>query len=137
TLQPAEQDVARGLHEPLSLDHPAAVVGKLARTQEALKHRGSRFLELQEQRILLVAATLEQQDPAARADRADANDLVRDVHEAVALEEPAAVVLEAGTVSAEQTRHRVLQVARLLGLEQVGRADDHRRVADDPKATVD
>ena len=77
-MQPAEEDVAGGLHQPLSGDDPLAVVVKLARLEELLEHRGLGLLELQEQRVLAVAAE-QQRDPGARADAPDADDLARDV----------------------------------------------------------
>ena len=53
---PAEHDVAGGLHQPLTLDHPLGVIGVLALPEEWLEHRGLRFVELQEQWIVIVAA---------------------------------------------------------------------------------
>ena len=67
-----------GLHQALTLDDPLAVVGELALSQERLEHRRLRLLELQEQRIGLVAAGQEH-DPRPRADAADADDLARRV----------------------------------------------------------
>src|SRR5512133_404566 len=58
---PAQEDVADGLHHPLPGDHALAVLGEAAFGQRALQDRGGRLLDLQEQRVVLVA-TLEQDD---------------------------------------------------------------------------
>ena len=50
--QPAEEDVAGGLHQPLAGDDAPAVVGERALADEALEHRGLRLLRLQEQRVV-------------------------------------------------------------------------------------
>ena len=87
---PAEHDVAGGLRQSLALDDPLAVLGERALAQERLEHRCLRLLELQEQRVVLVAAE-HQHDPGARADAADADDLARRVDVAKALEQLPAV----------------------------------------------
>ena len=84
--QPAEQDVAGGLHEPLALDHPLAVVAELARPGVALEHRGVGLLDLQEQRVLAVTAH-HQHHPAARPDAADPDHLAGQIDEPVPVEE--------------------------------------------------
>ena len=70
-VEPAQEDVARGLHQMLAGHHPLAVIAELALAGELLEHRGLRLLELQEQRVLLVSAQ-HQHDPGTRADTADA-----------------------------------------------------------------
>src|SRR3954462_2244681 len=60
---PAEEDVARRLHQPLPLDHPAAVVAVGARAGVGLQHRRLRFLRLQEEWIVGVFAE-QQHDPS-------------------------------------------------------------------------
>ena len=76
-----------------------------------LQHRCRRFLDLQEQRVLLVAA-LEQDDERPRADAADADDLAGDVDELEPLEQVASVVLQGGPVGAELLVDRVLALRR-------------------------
>src|SRR4051794_40122129 len=87
-VDPAEEDVADGLHQPLS-DHDALpAVAVLARADELLEHRGPGLLRLQEERAAVV---LEHQDhPRARAHAADTDDLPGDVHQVVAVQQPAA-----------------------------------------------
>ena len=53
---PAQEDVAGGLHQALPGDDPLAVVGELALARVGLDHRPLRLLDLEEQRIVLVAA---------------------------------------------------------------------------------
>ena len=86
----AEHDVARGLGQALALDDALAVVCELALAEERLEHRRLRLLELEEERVVVVAAE-QQHDARPRADAADADDLARGVDVAVALEQAAAV----------------------------------------------
>ena len=76
-----------------------------------LEHRRGRFLDLQEQRVLLVAA-LEQDDERPGADAADAHDLAGHVDDLEALEQMAPVVLQRGPVGAELLADRVLRLRR-------------------------
>src|SRR5262249_61994941 len=69
---PAEEDVARRLHQALACNHPLAAVLVLALAGELLEHRALRLLDLQEQRIAIVNAE-EERDPGARPDAADAD----------------------------------------------------------------
>src|SRR5262249_51445060 len=64
---PAEEDVAGGLHQPLAGDDTLAAIAVFAFAGELLEHRALGFLDLQEQRILVVA-TEEERDPGACAD---------------------------------------------------------------------
>ena len=52
-LGPTEEHVAGGLHEPVAVHDPLAVVGKDARTRVRLQHRGAGLLHLEEERIAL------------------------------------------------------------------------------------
>ena len=85
---PAEEQVAGGLHQPLSLHHPLAVVGLRARAQVRLEHGAIGLLHLQEQWVVAVAAD-EQGDPAARADAADTDHLAGHVDDPVPVEQVA------------------------------------------------
>ena len=96
-VQPAEEDVAAGLHQALPGDDPLAMVGELAWRHELLEHRRLRFLQLQEQRFVFVASQ-QQRDPVAGADAADADDLAREVEQAKLVDQHAAVALEAREV---------------------------------------
>ena len=100
-LDPAEHDVAGGLREPLALDDALAVLGERALAQERLEHRRLRLLELQEQRIVVVAAE-HQDDPGARAHAADADDLAGRVDVAIALEQPPPVGAQRPPVRADE-----------------------------------
>ena len=98
-----------------------------------LEHRRRRLLDLQEQRILLVAS-LEQDDERPRADAADAHDLAGHVDDLEPLQQVAPIVLQRGPVGAELLVDRVLRARRrhAVGRVQVAGRDDDRRLADDP-----
>ena len=131
---PAEHHVARGLHQPLALDHALAVVRELALAEERLEHRRLRLLHLQEQRVVVVAAE-EEDDPRPRADAADADDLAGGVDEAEPLEQVAAVALQRPPVRADDAPRRPR--TRSSPSASSRDRDDQRRVADDPRLAVD
>ncbi len=128
--QPAEHDVAGGLHQPLALHHAAAVVGELALAQERLQHRGLRLLALQEQRVLVVAAQ-HQHHPRARAHAAHPHHFARQVHVAVVLQQLLAVALQARPVGAQEVVHPLMKFFRLHPWQQVLDTHQQGRVADD------
>ena len=74
TTQPPQQDVAAGLHQPLTLHHPLRGVGVATRTEIPLEHRRLGLLDLHQQRVLVVVSQ-QQNDPRPGADTADADDL--------------------------------------------------------------
>ena len=76
-----------------------------------LEHRRGRLLDLQEQRVLLVAA-LEQHDERPGADAADTDDLAGDVDDLEPLQQMAPVVLQRRAVGAELVVDRVLDLRR-------------------------
>ena len=69
---------------PATIRSPCCANSTLA--QERLEHRSLRLLELEEQRVAVVASE-QKQDPGAGADASDTDDLPRRVNVAVALEE--------------------------------------------------
>jgi hypothetical protein len=71
---PTEENVAGGLHQALPGDNALAAVGVLAFADEPFQHRFLSFFRLQEQRVLVVPPEHEQ-NPGARANAADADDL--------------------------------------------------------------
>jgi hypothetical protein len=77
-MQPAEQHVARRLHQPLAVDDPAALVGLLGAGGVGLEHRPLRLLDLEHERVGGVAAE-QQHDPRTGTHAADADDLVGEV----------------------------------------------------------
>ena len=89
--EPAQQDVALGLHQPLALDHTLAVVVEGALAEIRLQHRRLGLLRLEEERIVAVAPQ-HQHDPRPGADAADADDLAGRVDVPEPLEERAPVV---------------------------------------------
>jgi hypothetical protein len=108
-LGPAQEDVADGLHHPLPSDHPLAVLPVAAFWQRALQDRGGRLLDLQEQRVLLIA-TLEQDDERPGADAAHPDHLAGHIDQLEPLQQLAPIILQAGPVGPERlmdgTLHR-------------------------------
>src|SRR5918994_2135550 len=128
--KPAEEDVARGLHQPLSGHDAVSVVFVGVCRNVALKHRGSRLLDLEEQGVVLVA-TFEQYYVGPGAHAADANDLPRRVHEVVPLEQVATIFLQGALVA--------LQDGVDLGPDLVpfGDTNKERRIVDYHAAPID
>ena len=133
--QPAEEDVARGLHEALTLDDALTGVPVVARAEERLVHRWLGFLDLQEERIAVVSPEQER-DPGLRAHAADADDLAREVGQLVAVEKDAPVVLQRAAVFPHHASERRDGLGSLLLVEVVER-DDQRRLRDDARVSVD
>ena len=128
-VQPAEEYVAAGLHQPLADDDPLAVVLELTRSEELLEHRRLGLLHLQEQRVLAVAAQ-QQRDPGARADAAHTDDLACEVGQAELLEQYAPVVLQCGrgrSATARADRRTFPRVRRPARGLQSGRSAAVRR----------
>jgi hypothetical protein len=73
-----------------------AVVAELARVEERLEDRRLGLLDLEDERIVIVASE-EQRDPAAGADRADTDGLAGQVDVAKAVEQTAAARLDASS----------------------------------------
>src|SRR5215213_918212 len=127
---PPEEDVAGGLHEPLPRDDPLPLVaGRLTlhhrRRDMRLQHRGPGLLHLQQQRIVLVP-TLEQCDPAAGPDAADAHDLAGEIDEGEPVEQHTSVRLEAASEVGQDPRHLLLELLALGAGEQLLNRHDER-----------
>src|SRR4051794_29272648 len=131
---PAEEDVARGLHRPLAFDDALAVVCERAPAEVRLEHGRPCLLDLQEERIAVVA-TEHQHDPAPRAHTADADHLACQVDVAERLEQLATVPLQRAPVDAHELSHLVLDVAAAVG--ELADRDDQRRGRDDLDLAVD
>ena len=127
---PAEERVAHRLQGLLVLHHPLALVSVPGRVAVHVlgQHRPARLLQLEEQHVV-GAAALEQRHVGAQADAADADDLVGDVDQGVAAQDPAPVRRQGAQVLVQRGRD---QVAVLLG--DVG--DQRRLVHDVPTALV-
>ena len=122
-LRPAQEDVARGLHHSLPLHHPLTGLAVAALRQVILQDRGGRLLDLEEQRILLIAA-LEQDDERARPDAADPDDLAGHVDDLESLQELLPVVGQGRPVGAELLSDAVLD---LVDREADARRPGHAR----------
>ena len=103
---PAQQDVARRLHQALTLDDPLSVAGVLVLAQERLQHGGLGLLDLQEQRVVDTVAD-HQDDPRAGPNAADTHHLPGGLHEVEALDEVLVVAVETAAVG---TQHLVQDV---------------------------
>ena len=134
--QPAEEDVARGLHHALPFDDPAAHVAEIALPHVRLEHGPLRLLALQEERLIHVAAD-EQDDPGARPDAPDADDLAREVRVLVAVEQQAVVVLERRAIALDPIPDPAVDLVRLGVREEVLDRHDEWMVGEDPCRSVD
>src|SRR3954467_6796410 len=94
---PAKEDVAGGLHHALALYDALTVLLEAALGQVLLEHRGCRFLDLQEQRVLVVAA-LQQDDEGAGSYTSDTYHLPCHVDDLEAFEEVSPVGLQRGSI---------------------------------------
>src|SRR5260370_10462162 len=90
---PAQEDVAGGLHQALAGDDAVAVVAQPAATRKRLQNGSLRFLDLQEQGILGVSR-IQEQNKAARADAANSHYLAGKIHETVPFQQGAAILLQ-------------------------------------------
>lgn len=98
--RPAEEDVARGLHEPLARYHPVPLVIMRVGRQVVLQDGRHGFLDLQEERVVGVASE-EQHDVAAGSDAPDADHLAGGVGEPEAVQQEAALLGEGAAVLPE------------------------------------
>ena len=94
-MHPAQEDVAGGLHQPLPHDDALALVLVDALARVRFEHR--RHASLNCRKRGWPSAEKKRPDQAARADAADADDLHREVFQAVAIEQHAALVGQAIT----------------------------------------
>ena len=106
-----------------------------ALAEERLEHGGLRLLELEEQRVVVIAAH-QKKDPRASPDAADADDLPCGVHVSVALEQVAPVAWKRAPVGANHAPRDVLEFVLFRTFLYVFDGRDDGRVADDPQPAV-
>src|SRR5262249_14006493 len=123
-LRPAEKDVARRLHDALSLDHPLALMAFEFRRQP-FEHGSSGLLDLQKERRG-VAANVEP-DGAERSNAADADHLEGNVLERVSIDEKMPVGRQAARIGVERTFGVEMVTAIALGGEMI---DERRPILD-------
>jgi hypothetical protein len=134
--EPAQEDVAGCLHQPLADDHAPTVMTVHAHAHEPLEHRGLRFLRLQEQGVAVVASD-EEVDPRPGADAPDADDLARGV-DVVELLDRMVMIGERSPVFLHERPHQLLRlVAGGVRVRQVVDRHDQRRIGDDAQLAVD
>ena len=121
---------------PCTTRWPGWLVAALG--QVVLQHRPGRLLDLQEQRVLLVAA-LEQADEGPGADAAHPHHLAGHVDQLEPLQQPALIVPQGGPVGAELLAEHPLHLVggQAVGRFQVTGWDHDRGLADDPVLAVD
>ena len=135
-LLPPEEDVAGGLHQPLALDNPLAMVAVPALVKEWFEHRCLRFFHLQEERIGVVPAD-QQGDPRPHADTADTDHLAREMNESIGLEEAASIPGERSAIRAERFVDLGLYLLGRVVCEHLFHRHDQRWIADELQLTVD
>ena len=127
--QPAEEPVARSLHQPLTRDHPLALLLDGASLGIALQHRGLSFLHLEEQCVVVAQPDVEDHE-RLRPDGADADDLARVVGERVRVDDRLHVPAERPAVCRESVSEGGVAFGRGIV------ANDERRICPDPPAGV-
>src|SRR6476659_2293353 len=133
---PPEHHVGRGLHHPLPLDYALPVLDELALAEKRFEHRCLRLLELEEERIGLVAARQEQ-DPGSGTHAADTDHLTSSMDVAIALEQMTPVARQRPSIGADHAPNDVLELLPLRMWQDILDRGDEGRVADDPELTVD
>ena len=126
---PADEDVGGALQGPFPPDHPLAMVFMAAWPGVRLVHRGSRLLDLEEQRVV-AAAALEQHQIDPHADTADADDLADHIDQREPVEQTPEVLLQGQAIPGEELVDEV-------GLLFVIDGDANRRILVDPRPAVD
>src|SRR5262245_36625359 len=132
---PTEKDVACGLHQPLALDHSLSVVGVWGFAQHGLKDRWPGFLALEKKRVGVVP-TEHQDDPTARADAADPDDLPGQVNEAVALEQLSPVARKCPPITPDQVVDFIGDLPDITLAHELLDRHDERWVGDDAALSV-
>ena len=127
--RPPDEDVGGALDEQLPRDHPFPVIAVRARAEVRFVDRRTGLLDLEEERIVPVAA-VEQDEVHAHPDAADADDLPYPIDEGEAIEQLAAVLAEAHPVRLEDLLHEI-------GAIGVFGADPDGRILDDAWSTID
>jgi hypothetical protein len=123
-VRPSEQDVAGRLHELLSAHDPLAGLSYPHGPAVRLEDRLGRLLELHEQWRAVVG--LEQHDQAEGPDAADADHLVGDVDDSVAVD-------DGGPVRRERPPVAVEEIAQPVGVDRRRRSPSAARSAVVPK----
>src|SRR5262245_5611142 len=133
---PAEEDVARGLDQPLALDDPLSVVGVCALAEVRLQDRACGLFRLHEERVVAIAAE-HQHDPGSGPDATDTDDLAGSVDVTEAVHQSAAVPGKRATVVVDHALDGFTRHVRAAGRHAIFNGDDERGVAHDPRLAVD
>ena len=130
-MRPAQKDVARGLHESLTLDHPLAVVVVFTGRKKGLENRGTGFLDLKEQRIIPCGADQHRrQAPGSNA--AYATYPQRQVDQLVTVEKDPSTRGKRPSVLDEALVGDLAKLVGLIDQRQGPERDDPRVICGDP-----
>src|SRR4029453_2019609 len=124
-LRPAEEDVARRLHQSVAVYNPLAMIAVDALAGVRLQDRGPRLLDLEEQGVLF--ARHQQRHGAEGADAANPDHLDGDVLELIAVDEHPPVFLHAVPIAGKGRVGAREQIFHTL----FARVIDERRVVPD------
>ena len=122
-MRPAKENIAGGLHQPLTRDDPLPVILVLTFARIGLEHGGTRFLELQQQGVILRRE--KQAHKTVGADAADAHRFDGDVFEAIAVKKHPAFIGQASSVPRHGVKNNLLK-------SLCGYMKQHRRLIDQP-----
>ena len=128
---PSEEDVARGLHEPLSLNDPLPMVLDAAAGGEAFQHRLPRLFHLKEENIIRILPDKER-DPTTSADATDTDDLSGQCDISILVQQMPAIGHERCPIGAERALGSLLPTAvpppaRCRHLPRGREAEDHSK----------
>ena len=134
--QPAQQDVAARLHQPLPGKHPLRGIGIRAWLQVALEHGALGLFDLQQEGILVVSPE-QQHYPGTGADAANPDDLAGHAGVGEASDERASAHVQAPHVPVDEVAHLFVVCASLGLTEKLLDRDEQRRIAGQAATPVD
>ena len=134
---PAEEDVARGLHQPLALDDALAVVRVLALPEHRLEHRRLRLLDLEEERIARSRGRAAARSSSACRRCRRRPPCARDRRTGSSRAAGAGHAAACGGRGGTSARISLLDRLGVQLAGELGDRHDERRVGDDPRLAVD
>ena len=134
--QPAQQDIAAGLHQPLALHNSLGGVGVAARAKIALQHRRFGFLDLHQQGIIVIAPQ-QQYHPRSGADAAHADYLPGPSDKAESADEHATAGIQALPILVDEDAHLLFVPSGLRLADKLVDRNEQWRIAGEPAPPVD
>src|SRR6266852_925490 len=135
-VNPAEEDVARGLHQALTHHDSLPVCRERTSPEQWFEHRWLRLLDLEKERVSGVA-TEEQHHPGACSDTPDADDFSGEIGVAETLNQRLPLGWKRSTVAAEERAEERLETGFVLAVVELDERDDQRWIRDEPPFSVD